>query len=325
MRKRLLIWLLAGMLSCGTAAVIPAAAVYAAEAVEGIENPEETGTQEEPETTAAAEVPETTAAAEEEPETKAAEEEAEDDLAMVDLELTAETAEEKLGNCDEFIGLSKNYWVMATAKKKVYVYESPSTDSKVLGKFTKNNCVVVNTNGMKKGTRYTWLKVWLKKKCGYVQLKNVTLGKLDKVNFGLSANSKQNLQRIQICRFGIPYMGTKFVLGGSSLTKGIDCSTFARKAMRNAGVMVSSSALAVNLSNTGKAIKRSQLKPGDMVFYYHDAKDRRIGHCAIYIGEGYIINASGHQGKVYPSGGIRISRIDYRSPTAVKFRNLVGN
>ena len=41
MRKRLLIWLLAGMLSCGTAAVIPAAAAYAAEAVEGIENPEE--------------------------------------------------------------------------------------------------------------------------------------------------------------------------------------------------------------------------------------------------------------------------------------------
>jgi cell wall-associated NlpC family hydrolase len=37
--------------------------------------------------------------------------------------------------------------------------------------------------------------------------------------------------------------------------------------MRNAGVKVSSNALAVNLSNMGKKIKRSQLKPGDMVFY----------------------------------------------------------
>ncbi|MDO4555194.1 MAG: NlpC/P60 family protein, partial [Lachnospiraceae bacterium] len=135
----------------------------------------------------------------------------------------------------------------------------------------------------------------------------------------------KNRQRIKICQYGLPYIGTTFVLGGGSLKNGIDCSTFARRAMRNAGVNVSSSALAVNLSNSGRKIKRSQLKPGDMVFYYNSYKDKRIGHCAIYIGEGYIINASGHQGHYYPSGGIRISRIDYRKPTAVKFRNLVGN
>ena len=62
-----------------------------------------------------------------------------------------------------------------------------------------------------------------------------------------------------------------------------------------------------------------------MVFYYNSWSDQSIGHCAIYVGNGYIINASGHQGSVYPSGGIRFSKIDYRSPTAVKFRNLVGN
>lgn len=232
----------------------------------------------------------------------------------------------KKGNCDAYIGLSKNYWVLATAKKRVGVYQKPSAKSKILGRFTKNNCVVVNTTGMKKGKNYAWIKVYLQnKKTGYVRLGQVSLGKLNVKNFGLKTSSKKNKQRIKICRYGLPYMGTRFVLGGSSLKYGIDCSTFARKALRSAGVKVSSYALAVNLSNSGKKIKRSQLKPGDMVFYYNSSKDRRIGHCAIYIGKGYIINASGHQGHTYPSGGIRISRIDYRTPTAVKFRNLVGN
>lgn len=232
----------------------------------------------------------------------------------------------KKGNCDQIIGLSDNNWVLATAKSKVRVYKKQSTSSTVLGSFTKNNCIVVNTKGMKKGKNYKWLRVYLKNNTtGYLPLYKVSLGKLNVKNFGLSTDSKKNRQRIKICRYGLPYLGTKFVLGGSSLKYGIDCSTFARKALRNAGIMVSNSALAVTLSNSGKKIKRSQLKPGDMVFYYTSYKNMHIGHCAIYIGNGYIINASGHQGKTYPSGGIRISRIDYRKPTAVKFRNLVGN
>lgn len=241
-------------------------------------------------------------------------------------EQSKKTQKVKKGNCDPFIQLPERYWVLATAKKTVKVYQKASDKSKVLGKFTKNNCVVVNTRGMKKEKNYTWLKVNLKnKKTGYIKTNQVTLDKLNVQTFDVKRNSKKNRQRIKICRYAIPYIGTDFVLGGSSLTRGIDCSTLARKAMRNAGVYVSSRALAVNLSQSGKKIKRSQLKPGDMVFYYNSAKDRRIGHCAIYIGKGYIINASGAQGHYYPSGGIRISKIDYRTPTAVRFRNLVGN
>ena len=97
---------------------------------------------------------------------------------------------------------------------------------------------------MKKGKNYSWLRVYLKNnKPGYIRLSQVSLGKLNIKNFGITSNSKKNRQRIKICRYGLPYMGTKFVLGGSSLKYGIDCSTFARKAMRNAGVKVSSHAL----------------------------------------------------------------------------------
>ena len=196
----------------------------------------------------------------------------------------------------------------------------------IVGKFSKNNCIVVNTTKLRKGNNYKWVKVYMKNhKSGYIPLKWVSLGIIDTQTFGLDTSVAKNRTRVKICQYGFPYIGTKFKMGGNSLTEGIDCSTFARRAFRNAGVMVNASSTANMLSNTGRAISRSQLKAGDMLFYPHNASNRSIGHCAIYIGSGYLINASGHQGSRYPSGGIRISRIDYRYPSAVKFRNIDGN
>ena len=238
-------------------------------------------------------------------------------------EQTEPAEEEKVGNCDAFIGLSSKWWVLATANRYVKVYSEQSLKSTSMGSFSKNNCIVVNTKLMKRGVDYTWIPVKMTSgRTGYIPLKYLTLDVLDVKTFGLDTSVAKNRQRIKICQYGLPYIGTRFVLGGGSLTGGIDCSTFARRAMRNAGVMVSSYALAVDLSNSGTGIKRNQLKPGDMLFYGHGSS---IGHCAIYVGSGFLINASGHQGSTYPSGGIRFSKIDYRRPTACKFRNLVGN
>lgn len=246
---------------------------------------------------------------------------------------TAVMYREKKGNCDDFIGLKSSKWlVLATGKKYIHVYKKRSETSKELGHFKKNNCIVVATELMKKGKDYSWIPVRLTGgRIGYVPYKKVSLGKLDIKTFGLNVSEDaRNRTRIKICKFGLPYLGTKFKLGGASLTAGIDCSTFLKKAMHNAGV--SCYGLAVDLSWQGTSITRDQLKPGDTLYYPHDSKDLSIGHCAIYLGgdgcepgEGYIINASGHQGSTYPAGGIRISRIDYRKPTAVRFRNFVGN
>jgi len=233
----------------------------------------------------------------------------------------------KKGNLDKYVGLDSRYIVLATAKKNLKVFRKMDKKSDVVGTFKKNNCIIVCTKPLKKGRNYDWVKVYRKglHGKGYIPLEWVKLSIIDTKTFGLDTDSEKNRQRIKICQYGLPYIGTKFKLGGSSLKNGIDCSTFARQAFRNAGVMVPSNATAWRLSNCGKSISRSQLKPGDILFYPHNSKDRSIGHCAIYIGDGFIINASGHQGSHYPSGGIRFSKIDYRYPSACKFRNIVGN
>ena len=273
--------------------------------------------------------PEVTLTEEETTAEDAAEDSGAEKAAEEETTKAAKKKKKKAGNLDKYFGLDKRYWIIATAKKKTYVYKKGGNNrGKAIGKFTKNNCIVCNFTHATKGKNYKWIRVYMPNKSnkkGYILLKNVKLNIIDTKTFGLSTKSAKNRKRIKICQYGLPYMGTRFKMGGNSLTQGIDCSTFARRAFRNAGVMVPSDATAWRLSNCGKAIKRSQLKAGDMLFYPHNSHDRSIGHCAIYIGNGYIINASGHQGSKYPSGGIRISRIDYRSPSAVKFRNIVGN
>ena len=306
-------------------ALLLAAMIGLASVAEPVMATENDVTPETPSSTAAEEIvandDETTKAADE---TVAAEESTEGKES--EEESTTAAKKKKVGNLDQYFGLDSKYWVLATAKKKVYVYKQAKKAGKTIGKFTKNNCMVCNFQYAKAGKNYKWIRVKMpNRKKSYIPLKSVKLDIIDTETFGLSTKSKKNRQRIKICQYGLPYMGTRFKLGGSSLTKGIDCSTFARRAFRNAGVMVPSDATAYRLSNCGKAITRAQLKPGDMVFYPHNSRDRSIGHCAIYIGKGYIINASGHQGSKYPSGGIRISKIDYRSPSACKFRNIVGN
>lgn len=225
-----------------------------------------------------------------------------------------------------YLKLPKTTWLLATAKSYTRVFRSRSTSSRVLGSFTKNNCIVVDRSKVKKNIRYRWIPVKMPGgRTGYVKFTQIRLGWLNTKNFGLNLSIAKNRTRAKICRYPLKYLGTKFLLGGSSFTNGIDCSTMIRRTLRRYGVYVPSNATARVLSGCGKKIRRSQLKPGDLLFYYQSYTERYIAHSAIYIGRGYIVSASGHQGHYYPSGGIRISRIDYRYPTAVRFRNVVGN
>ena len=54
----------------------------------------------------------------------------------------------------------------------------------------------------------------------------------------------------------------------------------------------------------GKAVKSNKLKPGDLVFYYTDRKNKnRISHVAIYIGDGKILHSANK------TQGVIISRL----------------
>lgn len=110
--------------------------------------------------------------------------------------------------------------------------------------------------------------------------------------------------RVDLVEYAKKSLGNPYKWGGTSLTKGADCSGFVLSVFKNYGIKLSHSARAQ--ANEGKKISVSDLKPGDLVFYANSSGT--INHVAIYIGGGQVIHASS------PKTGIKISKYNYRSP-----------
>ena len=118
--------------------------------------------------------------------------------------------------------------------------------------------------------------------------------------------------RVDLCEYAKQFVGNPYVWGGTSLTKGADCSGFVLSVFKKYGYTLSHSSKAQ--ANEGTAIKLEDLKPGDLVFYGGSAKS--INHVAIYIGGGQVVHASSAK------TGIKISNYKYRTPVkAVRIIN----
>lgn len=109
--------------------------------------------------------------------------------------------------------------------------------------------------------------------------------------------------RVDICQYAKEFLGNPYVWGGTSLTKGTDCSGYVMSLYKKYGVNLPHSSRAQ--ANCGTTIKVSEAQPGDLIFY---GKGKTINHVAMYIGGGKVIHASN------PKTGIRISNVSYRTP-----------
>lgn len=82
--------------------------------------------------------------------------------------------------------------------------------------------------------------------------------------------------RSRIVNYAMKFLGNPYVWGGTSLTKGADCSGFTMSVMKNFGISLPH--YSGSQANSGKRIKSSQMKPGDLIFY--GSSRGRINHVA---------------------------------------------
>lgn len=81
-----------------------------------------------------------------------------------------------------------------------------------------------------------------------------------------------------LLNFASAFKGTPYRRGSSS-PRGFDCSGFTSYVFRQFGVQLSRSSR--GQVNDGRRVKRSELKPGDLVFFNGRARGKRVGHVGI--------------------------------------------
>lgn len=91
--------------------------------------------------------------------------------------------------------------------------------------------------------------------------------------------------------YALQFVGNPYVLGGSSLTNGIDCSNFVMRVYEPFGVSLPHTSY--ELRSVGYEVSADEIQPGDIICY--------SGHVSIYIGDGKCVHASN------PEDGIKIS------------------
>jgi len=86
------------------------------------------------------------------------------------------------------------------------------------------------------------------------------------------------------------FLGVRYTRGGNSVENGFDCSGFTRHIFEmSVGLVLPRRADEQAKDSSLAAIRRDELKPGDLVFF--NTMKRTFSHVGIYVGEGKFIHA----------------------------------
>ena len=191
---------------------------------------------------------------------------------------------------------------VAIAKENgINVRQEPSTESQVMTQIAKGEELEFVED------LEDWIHVTVDDEDAYVFAEFVTV----ETKLGTAITMSELLYgegvsdvRVDLVEYAKQFLGNPYKYGGTSLTKGTDCSGFTQGVFKKFGIKLERTS--GEQSKKGKTITTSELLPGDLIFY---SKNGSINHVAIYIGGGQVIHASNEK------YGIRISKYNYRTPT----------
>ena len=178
-----------------------------------------------------------------------------------------------------------------------------STEAAVLSQVGNSEAFTVNS------VADGWVEISVDDSVGYISQDYVTLAQalptaktIEQVKYGDGVSDV----RASVVSYALQFVGNRYVWGGTSLEKGVDCSGFTMRILGKYGISLPHSSRAQ--PSYGKKISASEAKPGDLFFY---GGVRSISHVAIYIGNGQIVHASNKR------DGIKVSNAYYRNPICV--------
>ena len=193
----------------------------------------------------------------------------------------------------------------------LFVRERPNTDCAVITMVPIEEELTV----IKSVDDGTWYKIEIDDEKGFVSGDYVEISRklpkamtISEVKYGQGVSNV----RVDLVQYALQFVGNPYVWGGTSLTRGVDCSGFTRYVMKHgAGVGLERSS--TYQASQGVSVSAEQMQPGDLIFY---GKGSKINHVAMYIGDGKVVHASTEK------TGIKTSPWNYRTP--LKIVNVLG-
>ena len=211
-------------------------------------------------------------------------------------------------------GYMHSDWLKASAKENaelgwgsvngsnVNIRSGPSTSYSSMGKTGIGSKVYII------GINNEWFKVIYGENVGYIRSDFVDLTEIPCENkaskkeplffvggkttgIAPSAAALRGVDASGIIATAKKYIGVPYVWGGSG-PAGFDCSGFVQYVFRQHGITLPRTSKEQYAA--GKSVKKSELKPGDLVFFATDYTT--VNHLGIYVGDGQFIHASSSKG-----------------------------
>jgi uncharacterized protein YgiM (DUF1202 family) len=156
------------------------------------------------------------------------------------------------------------------------VRSGPSTETEIVGKLSLGTSIEILSESE------NWYKISFNSKTAYICGEYIKI-----VNSALI--EKQNLNGIGVVEYAKKFIGTPYAYGGNT-PKGFDCSGFVQYVMSNFEVKMPRSS--TEQYSVGERVNKSQLIPGDLVYFKYSSNSNNLNHVGIYVGEGNFIHST---------------------------------
>lgn len=203
----------------------------------------------------------------------------------------------------------ENLYGIAKVETSLNIRKEAGTDQEIMG--TMSSRAICQVEEESDGWYRIRYGIWE----GYVSGDYLELAKLDELEEKESA-VQQELEakareqeavetaagvRQEVVEYARQFVGNPYVWGGTSLTQGADCSGFVQSVLAHFDVFLPRTSREQSQVGEKKAVEDAQ--PGDLIFY---ARDGRIYHVVMYIGDGQVVHAS------CAKEGIKISGVNWQ-------------
>lgn len=182
------------------------------------------------------------------------------------------------------------YGLVQSSGSTLNVRSGPGTDFERVASLSDR--AVVTINGIDNG----WYKISYNNITGYVSSDYMVTCKdsAGSRGDGTVVTSSSPLGA-QVVEYAKQFLGVPYVWGGNG-PNCFDCSGFTKYVYAHFGYTLNRTASA-QLSN-GVSVSRSELQPGDLIFFDNGKVSTPVSHVGIYVGDGQFIHASTNEYQV---------------------------